>query len=156
MAMITHDDIVQHQFLQAKQGNGKGEQHILVAHESPKGDGGNEAQQIPHPSSTEAPHERPRESLQTEEDKGKQDGTDRIEIIELRDELGHIVGQSTRHAHALGEIGWGEKKKLILLLIAQGTPIGEDPEESHDSGKQDGEQNLPMLMKERLHNGTNY
>ena len=73
--MVTHDDIVEHELFHAEQGNGKGEQHVFVAHERPKGNGGDEAQQIPRRRHAVAAHQHPCESLQTKEDKGKENGS---------------------------------------------------------------------------------
>ena len=148
---IWNDDIVEHDLFHAEQGNGKGEQHVFVAHERPKGHGGDEAQQIPRRRHATAAHQHPRESLQTKEYKGKEYGTQRIDIVELCDELGHIVGQSTRHTDALGEVGGGEEKQLILLLVAERTAVRKGPEERYGDGEEQGKEALQMLMNERPH-----
>ena len=139
-ATVAHDESMEHQLFHTEQGYGKGEQHVLVAHISPKGNCGNETLQIPCLRRATATHQHPCEPLQTEENQGKQNGAYGIEIIKLHDELGHIVGQSTGHAHAFGKIGRGEKKKLILLLKTQGAAIGKHPEEGHYDGEEQGNQ----------------
>ena len=95
-------------------------------------------QQIPRRRHATAAHQHPRESLQTKEYKGKEYGTQRIDIVELCDELGHIVGQSTRHTDALGEVGGGEEKQLILLLVAERTAVRKGPEERYGDGEEQG------------------
>ena len=77
----------------------------------------------------------PCEALNGKEENGKGNGSYGWQIIELREKLAYVGGETSRHCDALGEVVTCGQEHLVLLLETQHTAVWECPKPIDSQGK---------------------